>query len=37
LLQAGSRPKMAVSGEGVSDATAEADEKALALAVLPSL
>jgi hypothetical protein len=29
--------EMAVSGDGVSDATAEADEKALALAVLPSL
>jgi hypothetical protein len=27
----------AVSGDGVSDATAEADEKALALALLPSL
>jgi hypothetical protein len=29
--------EMAVSGDGVSDATAEADEKALALAVLPNL
>ncbi len=29
--------EMAVSGDGVSDATAVADEKALALAVLPSL
>jgi hypothetical protein len=29
--------EMAVSGDGVSDATAEADEQALALAVLPNL